>query len=236
MLPTRVAAAVVVAAALFSAPPAGAIDHRDGSAVLADPSTDLTDLFAWMAPDGKVNLVLGVFPSATTTSRFSNTARYVFHLGAHAAYASAMSATLDVICTFDAAAVQHVSCWAGAAEYATGAVGDVAGVMSSSGKLRVFAGLRDDPSAWNRAGFSSMASAVHNASPQAQFDAAGCIVVNSATSNALVGLLKSDGSGGPPRDAFAGQNVLAIVVSLDKSLLAAAPPILSVWASTRGAP
>lgn len=230
------AAVAVLVAALFIAPPTGAIDHRDGSTVLADPSTDLTDLFAWMAADGKVNLVLGVFPAATTTSRFSNTARYVFHLGAHTAYASAMSATLDVICTFDAAATQHVSCWAGAAEYVTGAVGDVSGVVSSSGKLRVFAGLRDDPSAWNRSGFSATASAIHNASSQAAYDAAGCIVVNSTTSNLIVGTLKSDGAGGPPSDAFAGQNVLAIVVSLDKSLLAAAPPILSVWASTRGAP
>ena len=60
---------------------AQAADHQDGPQVKKDPSTDITDVFAWMNGGGdKVYLVMDVFPAADkAASKFSNTAKYVFH-------------------------------------------------------------------------------------------------------------------------------------------------------------
>jgi hypothetical protein len=54
--------------------PLSAADHADGPAATADPSADITDVFAWTSADGKsLNLVMGTSPFATTASKFSNT-------------------------------------------------------------------------------------------------------------------------------------------------------------------
>jgi len=42
--------------------------------------------------------------------------------------------------------------------------------------------------------------------------------------------------GGPPQDHFLGANLLAIVVQLDKSILTAGGPLVSVWAATHVSP
>src|SRR5262249_45567592 len=106
-----------MAASLLPAAPAMAADHRDGAASLTDPSTDVNDVYTWMSADGKsVYLIMTVFPAANkTTSKFSNSAYYVFHTNSRAptALVSAPSAAnnFDIICSFDAA--QKASCWFG---------------------------------------------------------------------------------------------------------------------------
>src|SRR5512143_622915 len=91
-------AAVLIATAALAA------DHQDGAAVLTDPSTDINDVFAWTSPDGsKLNLVMDVFPAATTAAKFSNVAQYVFHTTSSAGYGMPAATSEDILCTFDTA-------------------------------------------------------------------------------------------------------------------------------------
>jgi uncharacterized protein DUF4331 len=218
-------------AALLCTSAALAADHRDGAAVLTDPSTDINDVFAWTSSDGtKLNLAMTVFPAATTAAKFSNVAQYVFHTTSSPGYGMAATATEDILCTFDTA--QKISCWGGG-EYVTGDASGTAGIASSSGKLRVFAGLRDDPFFFNLDGFKETAHLVHGAAGSLTFDPAGCPALDQATSSALVTQLMSKPGGGAPQDFFAGLNALAIVVQIDRALVTRGGTTVGVYASTR---
>lgn len=219
-----------VAALLFTST-AIAADHRDAAAVLTDPATDINDVFAWTSSDGtKVNLAMTVFPAATTAAKFSNVAQYVFHTTSSPGYGMPAAASEDILCTFDTA--QKISCWGGG-EYVTGDASSTAGITSASGKLRVFAGLRDDPFFFNLDGFKETAHLVHAAAGSLTFDAAGCPALDQPTADALVTQLRSKPGGGAPQDFFAGLNGLAIVIQIDKALVTKGGSTLGVYASTR---
>jgi hypothetical protein len=223
-----------LAVALFAAPLALAADHQDGPAATADPSADITDVFAWMSSDAsKVNLVMDVFPFATGTPMFSDTVQYVFHTSSRPSFGSASTASVNVICTFTAA--QIISCWAGA-EYVTGDASSASGLSSASGKLKVFAGLRNDPFFFNLDGLKATVADVTAAKGSLTFDTNGCPALDGATSTALVTQLKTAPDGGAPVDHFLHGNLLALVVQVDKSILTAGGPLMSVWAATHVAP
>jgi Domain of unknown function (DUF4331) len=223
-------ARVLGLAALLCATVAGAADHQDGAAVLTDPASDINDVFAWTSPDGtKLNLVMDVFPFATTAARFSDVVQYVFHTSSFAGFGMASGGSADILCTFDAS--QTISCWGGG-EYVHGDASNPTGLSSTDGKLKVFAGLRDDPFFFNLDGFKATAKAVHDAAGSLTFDAAGCPALDPATSSALVNQLKTAPGGGPPQDHFKGLNALAIVIQIDKTLVTKGGPTVGVWAST----
>ncbi len=220
---TWLAAVLITTAAL-------AADHQDGAAVLTDPSTDINDVFAWTSSDGsKLNLVMDVFPTATSAARFSDVAQYVFHTTSSPGYGMAAAASEDILCTFDAA--QTISCWGGG-EYVHGDASSPGGITSAGGKLRVFAGLRDDPFFFNLDGFKATAAAVHAAAGSLTFDAAGCPALDATTANALVTQLRSAPGGGAPSDHFKGLNTLAIVIQIDRTLVTKGGSTVGVWAST----
>lgn len=240
----RVAAAGLATISLLCGGAATAADHVDSPGVLADLSTDLADLFAWTTPESdKVNLILtvgGLAGIATVPEGgyFSDAAQYVFHVQSAPAFGMAAAATTDVICQFDADiadAPMQVSCWVGDQDYVTGDVEITDGITSASGQTRVFAGWRDDPFYFNGAGVFAVFDAVRGAVDAGglQFDEYGCPQLDEDTSNALVTLLTTDTMGGPATDLVAGNNVLALVVQVDKTLLNGGGPILGVWASTR---
>jgi hypothetical protein len=207
-----------------------AADHNDGPAAKADPTADITDVYAWMSADKtKVNLVMDVYPNAPATSKFSDAVLYVFHLNSAPAYGMAATET-KVICGFDVA--QTISCWVGANEFVTGDASAVAGLVSPSGKTRVFAGLRDDPFFFNLTGFKATAAAVATAASTLTFDTAGCPMLSTAVASTLVAQLGHGTAGAPPANDFAGQNVHSIVISVDTSLITPGGKILGVWAST----
>lgn len=215
-----------------------AADHLDGPAVLKDPSSDINDVYSWVAND-KVVLVMTVFPAATKAAQFSDKTQYVFHTTSGKAFGEAAS-TLDIVCTFDAA--QMVTCKAGEGpglpvkDMVTGNASAEAGIESDSKMMKVFAGLRKDPFYFNLEGFKKTVETVVGAAPNLTPDAAGCPALDAATSMALVTQLKSDPMGGPAKDFFATLNGLAIVLELDKSLGAADGPIVSIWGATHAAP
>lgn len=57
-------------------------DHFSGPRALADPASDVTDVFTFPSPErpGHLVLVLDVFPSAAATALFSDALRYRFRL------------------------------------------------------------------------------------------------------------------------------------------------------------
>jgi len=207
-----------------------AADHRDGPTVTADPVADINDVYTWMSPDAEtVYLVMTVFPFAAASARFSNQIQYVFHTTSAPSFGAASTDT-DVICTF--AVDQTVQCWVGDDSYLTGNASSTSGLVSSDGRVRVFAGPRNDPFFFNLSGFVATTDIVIGAAGGLTFDAAGCPQLDAATSNLLVTQLRTEPGGGAPMDDFAGATTLALVVAVDKDLLTKSGPILSVWGST----
>ena len=212
-LKTR-AIALGLAAVSLSAPLAQAADHADGPAVTVAPSTDIADVYAWM--DGSaanLNMVMTVYPGADrATAKFSSTALYVFNVMSKASPTDTSSyAPVTVVCSFDAA--QTIQCWAGDNEYVTGNANTPSGLVSRSGKFRVFAGPRNDPFFFNLNAFNNTVALVKPLLNGAK-DAAGCPTLTAANATAIRTTL-----GTPVNDAYVGKNVLAIVVSVDKGLV-----------------
>ncbi len=211
--------------------PVRAADHADGPTASADPSADITDVFAWMSADaGKVYLVMDLVRNASATSKFSDSVQYVFHTTSRASFGGTAAPEVDVICTFNTA--QKIQCWAGKEAYLSGDASNPSGIVSADGKLKVFAGLRDDPFFFNLAGFKETGKTVANAASSLTFDPAGCPQLDAPTAMALVTQLQTAPGGGPAVDNFAQFNVLAIVVAVDKSILTKGGPILGVWGGT----
>jgi hypothetical protein len=201
-------------------------DHRDGPAVQTDPSTDINDVYTFNDGNNTI-FAMTVFPVAEATSKFSDAAAYVFHTESAGAFGTT-SNPLDIICTFDAA--QKIQCWAGD-EYVTGDASQAAGVASTSGKLKVFAGRRGDPFFFNLEGFNDTRAFVLANAGGLTPDQNGC-PTNVPFGDVLNRLQGTDGGTKDAGDFFQGLNALAIVVSIDKALVTKGGKLVTVWAST----
>lgn len=212
-----------------------AADHQDGPQAKADPAADITDIYSWMADANTVALVMDVMPDAGTDAKFSDKVQYVFHTSSGAAY-GATSNAVDIICEFDAK--QEASCWIGVTEFVEGHASDTGGITSSSKKVRLFAGLRDDPFFFNLDGFKAAVKDVVDKAPSLMssgaFHAAdqGCPTLDANTVHALDTQLATAPDGSAAKDHFAKFNVLAIVLAVDKSLLTKGGPIIAVNGAT----
>jgi len=237
--------AVCIVSVVLATRVARSADHLDSPKVKMDPTTDINDLYSWM--DGN-NLVLAMtlFPAAMAPppadagpdagagSKFSNAVQYVIHTSSGASFGSATTVKEDVICTFDAS--QKISCWVGNDEYVTGDASPTTGLASADGKVKVFAGIRADPFFFNLDGFKNAVATVESVAGSLTFDPAGCPILNAAQGALLRTQLTTAPDGGPPADFFGPLNGLAIVLSIDKSLMTKGGPIVSTWASTHRAP
>jgi hypothetical protein len=222
----RIAALAAVATMAVGAMGA---DHVDAPATTNEPGADITDLYTWMSPDAKtVRIALDVSPFAVATTKFSDAVQYAIHVKSAVNNSSATHSDTDIICEFSAS--QQIECWVGASEYVTGDASSTAGISSASGKVKVFAGMRNDPFFFALDGFKAAVAAIEGT--PITIPTSGCPSIGSSVSSALVGLLQSDGKGGPAKDTFAGANVLAIVLEVDKTLLTSGGAVLGVWAST----
>jgi hypothetical protein len=225
----RFAIVSLLGVAATAAPSLFAADHVDSPAAVAEPTADITDLYAWMSAEAQsLNLVMNVAPFSEAGTRFSDAVAYVFHVGSSMGYGDAQTET-PVICQFYSA--DKIECWAGD-EYVEGDPSSEAGIASESGKLRVFAGMRNDPFFFELTGFTETVKTVVEAAPSLTFDDEGCAMLDAATSSALVGQLQSGQDGAPATDTFAGANVLSLVVQIDKSAVSSGGPLLGIWAST----
>lgn len=224
-------------ATLTMASTAMAADHRDAPGTTADPTTDINDVYAFTEGSDLI-LAMTVFPAADDTASFSDAVQYVFNLDTGTVFGETIAST-KVICTVVEA---ETSCYLGvpgeqAKDWVIGDAGAEGGMTSKSGMFKVFAGLRADPFFFNLNGFKDAVVAVEGAAAGLTFDEANCPNVDAATSATLVGMLQGTSGGTAPAEDFFGPlNTLAIVVSIDKSLLNADHNLVSVWASTHQAP
>ena len=249
-------ALVGLAAVAFVSPSLRAADHRDSPTLMAAPRTDINDLFVWMQDDTgssegtptKVNMALTMFRAVPNLTAFSVNIQYVFHITKHPAYGMPAAGETVVLCTILPS--MRGICFVGpptggtAVTYVTNVIpGDEAGTTSADGRLKAFLGPRNDPFFFNLAGFNAVATAVTAALPGLIGGAnpQGCPAVPAATTAYLrsqLGHAPYDPATPPDPlpaavDDFATQNVLSIVVQLDKSLVSdAANPVIGVWAST----
>lgn len=226
----QLAPAFVLLLSTLATPPALAIDHADSASPMAAPGADITDLFSWMSSDGsKVILAMTVFPSASAGSRFSTDVLYAFHTISRTSITATTGVQTDIYCGFDDS--QRISCIVG--DPSTAASGDASGqsgISSTNGKLKVFAGLRKDPSFVSLANLSNFKNAVVAALPSATADAAGCkalpqTAAKTVAQNALAG-------SSPSANTYASSNVLALVMEVDRTLLSRGGSVLSVWGAT----
>ena len=190
---TRVLLALTAGAALVALPLTRAADHTDGPLASQDPTADIADVYAWMSSDARhVNLVMTAVRDARPGQQFSNQVQYVFHTSSKTSFGAQASTDTDVICEVDGG----IRCWVGGDEFVGGPVDNPAGATSSSGRVRVFAGLRSDPFFFNLRGFQATSRAVVSAAPSLGFDPAGCPRLDAATAGAL-GTLLTTTDGGP---------------------------------------
>lgn len=238
---------------------ARAADHADGPSAtqsLMDLTGDITDVYAFNDATN-VNLIMDVGTNATATTKFSNAIQYVFHVNGITGLTDTAPFSSTVVCTFDTTG--KVSCWLQQSgktiDYVTGDGSPTTGVTSADGKMKVFAGVRNDPFFFNIQGFRAVTDFVaQNFTALAPtLTAGGCPQLDGAgspVSSAMVrGLLKSQTDGTTPGvDDFAKNgtaaaplgiatitgNILALVVQVPKTALTnnGAKPILGVWAST----
>lgn len=236
-------AGVVLAATLGIAQNARSADHLDAPATQADPSADINDVFSWLDGSNAV-LAMTVYPAAGAgdagAPSFSDQVQYVFHTSSGAALGNTPS-DKDIIATFDKDG--KIDLWVGSDEHVTGDASATTGLASADGKVKVYAGLRADPFFFNLAGFNAAVKAVDGAEGSLTFNDAGCPAVPPATAAALRNLLSTnpndagmDGKGGPAENFFANLNTLAIVVSVDKTLINGGGPVTAIWGSTNRKP
>jgi len=149
-----------------------------------------------------------------------------------------------VICTF--VSNTEGSCWVGDKDYVTGDPSNTAGVTSTSGKVKFFAGRRSDPFFFNLQGFRNAVATVEAAvgAGGVQFNTQGCPTLNAQTAGALVTTLgeKNHVPNAAPcpadqEDCFGGLNAIVLVLQIDKSLFnSGTNTALGVWGSTHATP
>jgi hypothetical protein len=231
-----------------------AADHLDAPTIkmTANAMADINDVYTWNTSDGKsVNLVMTVSPGDDGTRHFGPSVQYVFHVSSHpgatnAAAIGTPGTESKVICTFtsDTAGKCWVVLGTTVKDYVSGDFSATAGLASTDGKVKVFAGRRADPFFFNLAGFKAAVAGVEG-TPGLIPNAAGCPAnVPEATANFLrttLSTVVTTGAAAPCAnnqiDCFQTFNVMSIVVQVDKTLLLqGSDTLLSVWGSSHAAP
>ncbi|MEJ7599327.1 MAG: DUF4331 family protein [Kofleriaceae bacterium] len=248
-----------IVAALVATQTGYAADHLDSSTLATNPLADLNDVYTWMNGDAsKVNLAMTISP-ADTGRAFGPDVQYVFHVTSKSGLGVLVPDGKEtrVICTF--ASSTSAECWiaddSGTKDYVTGDPSNTAGITSTSGKVRLFAGRRSDPFFFNLQGFRDAVGAVRALPAATTFDAAGCPTKCGAAdatqcgtaAGAIRGLLSGQRPVPPTppvpacpinnKDCFINLNVLAIVIQVDKTLFnTGSNTSLAVWGSTHATP
>src|SRR5260370_33345931 len=115
-----------------------ASNHLDTPTTIANPEVDIGDIFAWTSPNGRqLNLVMTIVGHS-----FSDKFQYIFHVDSGAEFGKTTAST-SIVCRFSAPNI--IDCQAGQANRAVGDASKPGGLDGGNHRLRVFAGLRDDP-------------------------------------------------------------------------------------------
>lgn len=217
----------VVASMLMTmtlAGPSLASDHLDSPSVIADPRADIGDVFAWTSYEGKrLNLVMTIVGHA-----FSDQLDYAFHIDSGKRFGQTTAST-SIVCRI--VAVDKVDCKVGDVDVASGDASGANGLEGRNKRLRVFAGLRDDPFFNNvkgtRKAYGVAAAAVADG---ARSDASGCTSIGSMARDLLHEWSHTDG--GPAKNFLNGWTPASLVVSVDLNAVSQGGTMLAVWATT----
>jgi hypothetical protein len=209
-------------AALAASSATRASDHLDTPTVTSDPAADIGDLYAWVTPDARLDLVMTI-----VGGRFSDRLRYTFHVDSGRAVGDTR-ASVEIACEFDAA--QMIDCRAGDDRVRGDASHDT-GLESRRRHLRVFAGLRDDPFFNNVRGTRAALDVAGAALPAVSRDAAGCPRFDATISARILDEWRHTG-GHAATNLLAGWKTGALVVSIDLSQVTRGGRKLGVWATT----
>ena len=187
-----VVAALATVMSAVLATMANAADHRDSPLNVGNPTADINDVYAFRSPTNPDNLVVAIsvnpliVPSDNATRGvFDNKVTYQLHVDLDGDLAD--DATVNIRQAGDSLVIEGLGPAVAAKITPPGA----SPIINEAGPVKVFAGLRDDPFFFDLAGFQGFLS-------DPQVPAKG---------------LRAPGAGDPV-DAFAGTNVLAIVVEL----------------------
>jgi hypothetical protein len=202
-----------------------AADHADGPATTAEPTADIDDVYAWMSPDTTdLNLVMTIGRDVPASFRLSDRVQYVFHTTSRQSFGAQPGPEFNIIC--EAEANGQIRCWAGNDIFLGGDASNPAGLESRDARLKIFAGVRNDPFFFNLTGLNTVNRTVGTVAGSLQFDAASCPRLDAATAGSLVTTLRTG------KDDFLGFEAFALVVSIDKTLVTRNGPIVGVWGST----
>ncbi len=207
---------------------ASAANHLDTPTTVMNPRADIGDVFSWMSADGKqLNLVMTIVGQS-----FSEELTYTFHIDSGRQFGKTTAATA-ITCKF--ASMSAVKCLAGSADFAQGDPSTAAGLVSSKGRFKVFAGLRDDPFINNvkgfRAGYEIAAAKVRAGSPA---DDSGCPRFDADISRQILTKFR-EVDGKPATDFLRGWTPSSLVISVDREIAAIGGDLLAIWATTSNA-
>jgi len=205
---------------------AGASDHLDSASVVADPSLDIGDLYAWISPaQDRLELAMTL-----VGQRFSPHAQYVFHIASGREYGET-GASHEIRCRIRAA--EDAECVLDRGEQARGDARSPHGILSSTRKFRMFAGPRNDPFFNNvsgtRAAYQVAKAAIDAGRPTG---AAGCPALEIGTVSQVLYQWRHTQEKAAT-NFLAGWNASAIILSIDLQAVSQGGSILAVWASTR---
>lgn len=204
-----------------------ASDHLDSPAVIANPSADIGDIYAWMSPDARrLNVVMTIVGHS-----FSDRIAYVFHVDSGRHFPVTVAST-TLTCRF--ANPRSAECRLGALDQATGDASDTSGLESHGHRFRLFAGSRDDPFFNNVRGTRAAYTIAQTAlSKTARYDAAGCPLFSADHSHEILDAWRHT-DGGPPDNFLKTFTPATIVASIDVRTVNHGGPFLAIWGSTRG--
>ena len=192
---------------------AGAADHRDSPLNVSNPTADVNDVYAFRSREDPQNLVVAISanpliaPSDNATRGvFDDDVTFQIHVDVNGDLID--DATVDIHKDGDNLVFEGLGDPIAAKITQPGE----APVINRAGPVKAFAGLRDDPFFFDLAAFQAFV-----ANPQAP----------------AMGLRPA--GAGAPVDAFAGTNILAIVVELPITLItgeqSSASGVIKTWVS-----
>lgn len=202
-----------------------ASDHLDTPTVITNPRADIGDLYAWTSVDGRqLNLVMTI-----VGHDFSDALDYVFHVDSGKQF-GATTATTAITCRFKSQTA--VNCRAGNADVASGDPSQEHGLQGKKRRMRVFAGLRDDPFFNNvkgtRAAYRVGAGALENGTSR---DIAGCPVFSPKVAGEILYQWQHT-DGGVATNFVAGWTPASLVIAVDLDAVSGGGKMLAVWAAT----
>jgi hypothetical protein len=195
---------------------ASAADHRESPVTTANPSADINDVYAFLNPSNPSNFVVAITvnpfiaPSDNATKGvFDGLVYYQVHVDRNGDLGP--DATISIRKAGESLIVEGLGAPVTAGITPPGATP----VITTAGAVRVFAGLRDDPFFFDIPGFQAFLANQKLPAPGKGLRAPG---------------------GGDPIDAFAGTNVMAIVIEAPVTAItggsAANSGTIKTWVTT----